>query len=169
MGCAMSVSGQCYGSVGWQAPDKSDGAGTVAESAVIRELYRAGKLALSALVMGVAKPSDHVSAVNAGKVSLEALLAAGVDLHKAQTAYNRKHGDGSKARAQRAAMVAAPSTVELALIREATDAREREALAKLASARKAKRERDKAARGGRVLSGAELAAIAAQYGASVKA
>lgn len=162
----MSVS-QCYGSVGFQSPAVSAPSGTLASADVVRDLYRAGRIGLSALVMSVCKVSDHGHALRAGGVDVPTLLAAGVDLRKAEIAFNRATGDGSRARAQRASMVAAPSTVELALIAAETDERAKAALAKVASARKAKRNADKAGKAGKVYSGAELAALAASYGVAV--
>lgn len=163
----MSASGQCYGTVGFQGVNTSDGIGQLLKGRDLRSMYAAGMLALSPAVLAVAKPSDHASAVALGKVSVADLIAHGVDIHACQVAHNRKLGDGSKARAQRAAMVAAPSTVEATVIAQAANDAERKALAKLALARKAKRSADKAAQGGKVYSGAELAALAASYGVAV--
>ena len=165
----MSGHSQYYGELGFQSPELAKPKGKACKVAVIRELYRAGKLSLSALTLAVCKPSDHGHAVKSGKVTVEALLAVGVDLRKAEVAYNRATGDGSKARRQRQAMVAAPSTVELAVIKTATDASEREALAKLAEQREAKRKEARAAKAGKVLSPAEIAAVAASLGVSASA
>lgn len=162
----MAIHGQVYGSVGFQGVSMTDGAGTVSQGRDLRALYASGVIGLSAGVLAVAKPSDHAAAVAAGKVSVAELVAAGVDLRACQVAHNRKHGDGSKARAQRVAMASAPSTVEATVIAQAT-ADERKALQALAAKRKAKRADDKAAKAGRTLSGAELAALAASYGVAV--
>lgn len=165
----MSIFTQHFGSVGFQPPVRSEGEGSPVGDKVIRELYRTGKLTLSALTLAVCKPSDHAHAVRAGKVTAEQLVAAGVDLRKCDIAYARATGDGSRAKAQRQAMVAAPSTVELALIRSATDVAERTALTKVAEARKAKRKAAKVAKAGKVLSSAEIAALAASLGVGVSA
>lgn len=149
--CSMSH-GIAYGMVGFQAPAKREGSDVARD--VMRALYREGKLSL-AQAIAYAKPSDHGHAVATGKVDVAALASHGIDLHKAQTAYNRATGNGTVSAKRKASGSAA--SVEAKLLASDSSA----ALARLVEARKAKRQADKQAKQGKVYTQAEIAAIAA--------
>jgi hypothetical protein len=167
----MASHGQAIGTVGYTAPVDSEW--SACEKATIRDLYRAGKLSLSAIVLASAKLADHGHAVNSGKVSVIDLANAGLSLAKVQAAYDRETSATPATRAKRAdyqrayqatrkaeRALEAPA-INAALIAAERDATQRAVLAKLAKVAQAKRDASEAAQSGRVLSGAEIAALSA--------
>mgnify|MGYP001579449997 len=148
---------QNFGSIGYQ-PTKLEGAtkGKVCKVAILRALYTEGKLTLAQAVK-IAKPIDHARALASGKVEAGELIAMGIDLHKAQIAFNRVTGSGKIAEARKRS--AAPSIIDAQLL--ASNPSDK-ALAKVLSERKAKRQADKQAKAGKVYSKDEIAALQAK-------
>jgi len=150
----QSYLGQCYGNVGFQAPQGKEGKGKAVKVAILRAMYTQGKLTLAQAV-AIAKPSDHGKAIASGKVTIDALVKAGVDLHACEVAYNRATGNGKVSAKRSAAQGAA--TVEAKLLASDTS----EAMARLVASRKAQRSEARKATQGKVYTQAEIAALQA--------
>jgi len=150
----QSYLGQCYGNVGFQAPQGKEGKGKAVKVAILRAMYTQGKLTLAQAV-AIAKPSDHGKAIASGKVTIDALVKAGVDLHACEVAYNRATGNGAQSSARKASGSA--SSVEAKLLASDTS----EAMARLVASRKAQRNAAKAGKAGKVYTQAEIAALQA--------
>lgn len=58
----------------------------------IRDLYHQGKVSVALAIRAGARPTDHIRALESGKVTVQQLIDAGVDLHKLEIVRNRMQG-----------------------------------------------------------------------------